>query len=98
MLFSRLVIRIFQLNKCTDWSRGRIQQLSDATHACSRSTTNIWDYINSGHNCTQHSTNRRDDYCVTHGGIAYHVEQNAEGTPSHQGFSVLISVEFACEV
>jgi len=27
--------------KCTDWSLGKIRQLSDATPACSRSPTNI---------------------------------------------------------
>ena len=35
---------------------------------------------------------------ASHTGIAYHVEQNAEGTPPHQGFSLLISVQCACEV
>jgi len=30
--------------------------------------------------------------------IAYHAEHNAEGTSLHQGFSLLVSVEFACEV
>jgi len=31
---------------------------------------------------------------ASHTGIAYH----AEDTPPHQGFSLLISVELACEV
>jgi len=35
---------------------------------------------------------------ASHMGIADHVEHNPEGTPPHQGFSLLISVEFACEV
>jgi len=35
---------------------------------------------------------------TSHTDIAYHVEHNAEGTLLHQGFSELISVEFACEV
>jgi len=35
---------------------------------------------------------------ASHMSIAYHVEHIAEETPLHQGFSVLISVEFACEV
>jgi len=34
---------------------------------------------------------------ASHTSTAYHVEHNAEGTPSHQGFSLLISVDFACE-
>jgi len=33
-----------------------------------------------------------------HKSIAYHVEHIAEGTPPHQGFSVLISVEFVCDM
>jgi len=39
-----------------------------------------------------------DTIIASHTSIAYHVEDIAEGTPPHQGFSVLISVEFACEV
>jgi len=35
---------------------------------------------------------------ASHTSIAYHVEHVAEVTPPHQGFSVMISVEFACEV
>jgi len=35
---------------------------------------------------------------VSHTSIAYHIEHIAEGTLPHQGFSALISVEFACEV
>jgi len=35
---------------------------------------------------------------ASHTSITYHVEHIAEGTPPHQCFSVLISVEFACEV
>jgi len=35
---------------------------------------------------------------ASHMGISSHVVHNAEGTPPHQGFSLLISVEFACEV
>ena len=35
---------------------------------------------------------------ASHTGIAYRVEHNAEGTPPHHGFSLLISVEFAFEV
>ena len=35
---------------------------------------------------------------ASHTSIAYRVEHIAEGTPPHQGFSALISVEFACEV
>jgi len=31
---------------------------------------------------------------ASHTGIAYHVEHDAEGTPPHQGFSLLIRVEF----
>jgi len=29
-------------------------------------------------------------------GIAYHVEHNAQSTPPHHGFSLLISVECYC--
>jgi len=29
-------------------------------------------------------------------GVAYHIEHNAQGTPPHHGFSLLISVECAC--
>ena len=35
---------------------------------------------------------------ASHTSIAYHVEHIVEGTPQHQCFCVLISVEFACEV
>jgi len=35
---------------------------------------------------------------TSHTGIVYHVEHNVEGTPPHQNFSLLIIVEFACEV
>jgi len=35
---------------------------------------------------------------ASHRSIAYHVEHIAEGTPPNQGFSVLIIVEFACEM
>ena len=35
---------------------------------------------------------------ASHTGISSHVEQNAEGTAPHQGFSLLISVELTCEV
>jgi len=30
---------------------------------------------------------------ASHTGIAYHVEHIAEGTPPHQGFGLLVSVE-----
>jgi len=33
---------------------------------------------------------------ASHVGMAYHVEHNAQGTPPHHGFSLLISVECAC--
>ena len=64
-------------------------------HECSRSPTNICDYDNSDCNCAQHCTDCRDDYC-RHTGIACHVAYNAQGTPLHHGFSLLISVECAC--
>jgi len=35
---------------------------------------------------------------ASHTGISSHVEHNGKGTPPHQGFSLLISVEFAYEV
>jgi len=35
---------------------------------------------------------------TSHTSIAYHVEHIAEGTSPHQGFSAMITVEFACEV
>jgi len=35
---------------------------------------------------------------ASHASIACHVEHNNEGTPPHQCFRLLISVEFACEV
>jgi len=35
---------------------------------------------------------------ASHTSIAYHVEHISEDTPPHQGFSVLISIEFTCEV
>jgi len=35
---------------------------------------------------------------ASHTSIANHVGHIAEGTSPHQGFSVLISVEFTCEV
>jgi len=35
---------------------------------------------------------------VSHTSIANHVGHTTEGTSPHQGFSVFISVEFACEV
>jgi len=33
---------------------------------------------------------------TSHTGIEYHVEHNAQGTPAHHGFNLLISVECAC--
>jgi len=56
----------FCILKYTDRSQGKIRQLSDTTPACSPSPTNIYNYTNNGHNCTQHADNRRDDYYVTH--------------------------------
>jgi len=41
-------------------------------------------------------TNRRDDYYVTHGHTAYHVEHKVQGTLPDHGFSLLLSVERAC--
>jgi len=35
---------------------------------------------------------------ASHTGIAYRVEHNPEGTTPHQGFSLLISVEYKCEI
>ena len=35
---------------------------------------------------------------ASHTSILSHVEHNVEGTPPHLGFSLFISVEFACEV
>jgi len=35
---------------------------------------------------------------ASHTGISSHVEHNAAGAAPHQGFSLLIGVEFACEV
>jgi len=53
--------------KSTGWSLEKIRQLSDVTHTCSRSPTNVYNYDDIGRrNCVQHSTNRRDDYYVTH--------------------------------
>jgi len=45
----------------------------------------------------QQLTNRRE-IIVSHTGIAYHDEHNVEGMPRHYSFSLLINVEFACEV
>ena len=33
---------------------------------------------------------------TSHTVTTYHVEHNAQGTPPHHGFSLLISVEYAC--
>jgi len=33
---------------------------------------------------------------TSHMGTAYHVEHHAQGTPQHHGFSLLISVGYAC--
>jgi len=33
---------------------------------------------------------------TSHRGIPYHVEHNAQGTPPHRGFSLLICSECAC--
>jgi len=33
---------------------------------------------------------------TSHTGTAYNVEHNAQGTPPHHGFSLLVSVECAC--
>jgi len=33
---------------------------------------------------------------TSHTGIVYYLEHNAEGTPPHHGFSLLISVECTC--
>jgi len=46
-------------------SLGKIRPLSDATQACSWSSATANNYHNAN-NCVQLSTNRRDDYCVTH--------------------------------
>jgi len=56
-----------QLSTQTPWPRANAAA-SASGRPCSRSTTNVQDYIDNGRNCTKHSTNRRDDYCVTHAG------------------------------
>jgi len=48
-------------------SADTIRQLSDATQACSRSTTNVYNFNNNDRSCAQYSTNGRDYYYVTHG-------------------------------
>jgi len=44
----------------------KIRHLSDTTQTFSRSPTNISNYHDDGRKCLQHSTNRRNDYCITH--------------------------------
>jgi len=74
------------------WSLGKIRHLSDATQACSQSPTNVKNY-HIGHNSAQQSI--LGTILTSHKGIAYHVENNAQGTPPHHDFSPLISVECA---
>jgi len=49
------------------WTGSGPTSVSDATQMCSRSPTSVWNYHNNDHNCVQHSTDRGDGYCVTHG-------------------------------
>jgi len=51
---------------------------------------------NNGRNCGQQLTNRIQTIIASHMDIAHHAEHNAQGTPRHHGFSLLISVECAC--
>jgi len=71
--------------KCSDWSLGKIRQISDPTR-----TQRI--------KITTAATERniRPIVETSHTGIAYQVERNPLGTPPHHGFSLLISVECAC--
>jgi len=84
------------ISPLTDWSLGKIWQLSEATQVCSWSPMNILKYGNNGHNCAQHSANRGDDYYVTQGlSISC---WSSEVTPRHHGFSLLISDHDQCSV
>jgi len=97
LLFSRLVIRIFSafprccVFKCTDWSLGKIWQLSDATHKRAHERVELWNHR------PQAVTARNirlivETIITSHTGIACYVEDNAQGTPPHHGFSLSISV------
>jgi len=37
-----------------------------------------------------------ENIIMPHKGVAHHFEHDAQGTPPHHGFSLFISVEFAC--
>jgi len=90
--------RCYVISPLTDWSPGKIWQLSEATQVCSWSPMNILKYDNNGHNCVQHSANRVDDYYVTQGLSISRWSSSSDVTPRHHGFSLLISDHDQCSV